>query len=315
MKCEILAAAKKIKDGDVVAFPTETVYGIGASAFSDEACSKIYSLKSRPSNNPLIVHVYSLGNALEIGHFTDNAIKIAESFWPGPVSIVVKLKDSRISKIVTAGLDTIAIRVPSHQIALGLLKEAELPIAAPSANPSNYISPTLADHVRRHFDQAGIMILDGGRSIIGLESTIIDASIDGENVILRDGFITKEDFEKIGVRISDIEKKGIIAPGMMKKHYSPKTKIRLNASVSMVGEICLNFGKNIVENAEYSLNLSVSGDLEEAGANLYMMLRELDIYAMENNIDSIGIAEIPNHAVGIAINDKLKRAAVLQYEL
>jgi L-threonylcarbamoyladenylate synthase len=305
----IAFAAQKIKDNDVVAFPTETVYGLGANAFSDAGCRKIYALKSRPSNNPLIVHVSSLEQACQIGYFTENAIKIAKSFWPGPISIVVELKDHRISQVVTAGLNTIAIRIPDNHIALDLLSMAELPIAAPSANPSNYISPTLAEHVRRDFEDAGVTIIDGGPSVIGIESTIVDASIEDEVVILRPGFITEEDLKKIGVKVVDRIKSSIIAPGMMQKHYSPRTKLRLYSKIATKHEVALNFGQNIVIGAAHSLNLSANGNLEEAASNLYMMLRELDLYAQKNDIILINVANIPEEGIGIAINDKLKRAA------
>ena len=312
MKHLIHLAAQKIISGDLVAFPTETVYGLGANALSDDACLKIYELKSRPHYNPLIVHVATLEKAFEIGDFSKNAKQIASTFWPGPLSIVVKLKDIGISKLVTAGLDSIAIRIPNHQIALDLISRAGVPIAAPSANPSNYISPTLADHVKKHFESSGIMILDGGRSSIGLESTIIDARSD-KIKILRHGYIGKAKFEEIGMDIdSYMQHTEIIAPGMMQKHYSPKTPIMLNSSNQdefTKKRIALNFGQAVIPHVLYSLNLSISGNLEEAASNLYAMLRELDEYAQNNNISFIEISPIPNYGLGIAINDKLKRAA------
>jgi L-threonylcarbamoyladenylate synthase len=314
MKHLIHFAAQKITSGNLVAFPTETVYGLGANALSGDACLKIYELKSRPSYNPLIVHVATLEQAFEIGDFSNNAKRVANAFWPGPLSIVVKLKDIGISKIVTAGLDSIAIRIPNHEIALDLINRAGVPIAAPSANPSNYISPTLACHVKKHFESSGIMILDGGRSSIGLESTIIDARSD-KIKILRHGYIGKAELEEIGVNIdSDMQHTEIIAPGMMLKHYSPKTPIILNFTNQqqefVEKRIALNFGQMVIPQALYSLNLSIAGNLAEAASNLYVMLRELDEYAQNNNISFIEIAPIPYYGLGIAINDKLKRAAV-----
>jgi L-threonylcarbamoyladenylate synthase len=312
MKHLIHLAAQKIISDDLVAFPTETVYGLGANALSDDACLKIYELKSRPSYNPLIVHVATLEQAFKIGDFSKNAEQVARAFWPGPLSIVLKLKDIRISKLVTAGLDSIAIRIPNHEIALDLISRAGVPIAAPSANPSNYISPTLADHVKKHFKSSGIMILDGGRSSIGLESTIIDARSD-KIKILRHGYIGKAEFEEIGVDIdSCMQHTEIIAPGMMQKHYSPKTPIMLNSTNQhefVKKRIALNFARAVIPQTLYSLNLSISGNLEEAASNLYAMLRELDEYAQNNDISFIEISPIPNYGLGIAINDKLKRAA------
>lgn len=308
-------AAQFIKSGKVVIFPTETVYGIGADATNHQACLKIFKFKNRPALNPLIVHVASIEQAKTIGVFNDLALKIAEKFWSGPLSLVVPLKENaNIAPAVTAGLKTIAIRIPSYPLVLELIKQANVPIAAPSANPSNYISPTKAEHVIKHFeDNSEIFILtpDEYQSEYGLESTILDMT--GANpTILREGFITAEVLEEaLGIKVLRIDKKiGVKAPGMLAKHYSPKVPVRLNATSLNDREIGLNFGNSELK-GKYSLNLSSKSDLIEAAANLYAYLRLLDDYAEIHDIECIAIAPIPSTNIGAAINDRLKRAAKL----
>ncbi len=308
---DIKQAAIIIKHGGVVAFPTETVYGLGADARSDDACAKIFQLKGRPSFNPLIVHVASLTQAEAIAEFNSDAIKLAEELWSGPLTIVLPVRqEAKIAKTVLAGLDTIAIRMPAHPIALALLRESGCPLAAPSANPSGYISATTAEHVRKHFGELGVFILEGNDQChYGLESTIIDLS-SNEPRILRHGFITQGTLETVlgkKVAISPALMQ-IKAPGMMEKHYAPKTRLRLNAESLEEGEIGLNFG-NPTLFGNYALNLSESADLSEAASNLYAMLRLLDEYATEHNIQAIAVGSIPNHGIALAINDRLKRAA------
>ena len=311
----IKKAATFIKSGKIVVFPTETVYGIGANATNNEACLKIFQFKNRPAINPLIVHVASMKQAEEIGIFNDLAEKIAKKFWPGPLSIVVPLRDTaNIAPAVTAGLKTVAIRIPSYHLALELIVQSSVAIAAPSANPSNYISPTNAEHVIKHFsDNAEIFILTPKpyQSEYGLESTIIDTTTI-DPTILREGFITAEALEEtLNIKIlkgshTNIKK----APGMFTKHYSPKVPIRLNATNLDDKEISLNFGNsNLV--GTFSLNLSTKGDFIEAAANLYAYLRVLDDYATSHDISSIAIAPIPSVNIGVAINDRLERAAKL----
>ena len=310
----ISKAAEFIKSGHLVAFPTETVYGLGADATNEQACQKIFQIKGRPNINPLIVHVATVEQAKTIGEFNDDALKLAKLFWPGPLSIVVPLKaESKIAKSVSAGLSTIALRIPSNNIALELIKQSNKPIAAPSANPSGYISSTSLDHVTEHFlheQEVFILTDDLEKSEYGIESTIVDTASDNLT-ILREGFITLEILEetltkKVEVSSSLAE---IKAPGMMKKHYSPKVSVRMNASNLQEGEIGLNFADSMLI-GEFSLNLSTTGDLIEAASNLYSDLRKLDQYATRHNIKTIAVAKIPETGIGAAINDKLKRASV-----
>ena len=301
----IHSAAKKISSGDVVAFPTETVYGLGADATNTDACKKIYLLKGRPSNNPLIVHIADKNDAHKYGEINAAAQKIINNFWPGPISIVVRANStSDICDIATAGLQTVALRMPDHAIALELIKLSGKPVAAPSANISNYVSPTEVRHVTESFG-GQITILEGEKSVFGLESTIIDVS--GETpVILRYGFITPEAVSKVlGCAVGVMTKGKIIAQGMMKKHYSPKTALRLNASKLQPGEIGLGFGKHDFGD----LNLSHSGNLAEAAANFYSMLRLLDAKAQRQKLSGIAVAPIPDEGIGLAINDRLRRGA------
>ena len=302
----IQVAAEKIRAGDVVAFPTETVYGLGADATSSEACKKIYLLKGRPSNNPLIVHIANKDDAHKYGEINPLAQQIIDNFWPGPISIVVKAKkNSGICEIATAGLDTIALRMPDHKVALELIRASDKPIAAPSANISNYVSPTEMMHVTESFG-GQITILDGDKSVFGLESTIIDVS-SSKPVILRYGFITPDTLSKLlGCEVGVMTRgKKIIAPGMMKKHYAPKTSLRLNATKLMAGEIGLSFGAHDIG----ELNLSHKGNLAEAAANFYSMLRLLDAKAIRQKLQGIAIAQIPDTGIGLAINDRLRRGA------
>ncbi|ABV75538.1 hypothetical protein A1C_06575 [Rickettsia akari str. Hartford] len=306
-------AVQFIKSGKVVVFPTETVYGIGADATNNEACLKIFQFKNRPASNPLIVHVFSIEQAKEIGEFNDLAIKIAEKFWSGPLSIVVPLKENaNIAPSAAAGLNTIALRIPSYPVALELIRQSGVPIAAPSANPSNYISPTNAEHVTKHFkDNQEIFILapEIYQSEYGLESTIIDTTT-ATPTILREGFITVEILEEV-LRVKVLkasETSAIKAPGMLAKHYSPKVPIRLNAINLEYNEISVNFGNSNLT-GRFSLNLSTKGNLIEAAANLYAYLRILDDYAAAHDVSGIAVAPIPQENIGAAINDRLKRAA------
>jgi L-threonylcarbamoyladenylate synthase len=301
----ILVAGEQIRAGDVVAFPTETVYGLGADATSSEACKKIYLLKGRPSNNPLIVHIAEREDAYKYGEINSLAQKIMNNFWPGPLSIVVKAKkDSGICSVATAGLETIALRMPDHKVALALIKESNKPIAAPSANISNYVSPTEVIHVQESFG-GQITILEGEKSVFGLESTIVDVSSEIP-VILRYGFITPETLSKIlECEIGVMTRGKIVAPGMMQKHYAPKTPLRLNATKIVAGEIGLGFGAHDIG----ELNLSHQGNLSEAASNFYSMLRLLDAKASRQKLSGIAIAQIPDEGIGLAINDRLKRGA------
>lgn len=304
---DINIAITKLLNGEPVAFPTETVYGLGADCTNNQAVEKIFSLKGRPSFNPLIIHVLNLDTALKYGEFNRSALRLAQFFWPGPLTLVVPLRPgTNISQCVTAGLETIAIRVPNHPIALELLKHYPNPIAAPSANKSGYVSPTKHEHVRHEF-QKDIFIIPGDQSCIGLESTIVDCS--DENIaILRPGFITKTDIENF-LNIPVFEKsstEAIKAPGQLKHHYAPLLPVRLNAINIFPNEALLTFGSNKLT-SDAMLNLSPTGNLDEAAANLFDFLRILD--KTNSNVTQIAITPIPNTGVGLAINERLHRAA------
>tara|TARA_R110002096_G_scaffold415163_1_gene616725 strand:- start:116846 stop:117814 length:969 start_codon:yes stop_codon:yes gene_type:complete len=299
-------ATKKLADGDIVSFPTETVYGLGADATNSTAVAKIYAAKNRPSINPLIVHLSDAKKADLYVHINPTAQKLADNFWPGPFTMVLPLREqSGLSDLITAGLDTVAVRVPMNNVAHKLLQKFDGPIAAPSANKSGNISPTTAAHVDGEFGDELDMIIDGGACDKGLESTIVQIDESGIT-LLRPGNITPKDIEKVtgqAIQINDQPTDNPVAPGQLKSHYAPNTKMRLNAAKQGPAEAYLAFGHN--SNTENSLNLSPSGDLVEAAANLFSMMRELD----RLNLEAIAVAPIPNTGLGIAINDRLERAA------
>jgi L-threonylcarbamoyladenylate synthase len=307
---EIIAkAAKIINAGGLVSFPTETVYGLGANAFSQEACLKIYEAKGRPSNNPLIVHVAEVEQAEELAIFNKDAY-LLNKLWPGPLTMVLpKKNNSKLAACVTAGLDTVAIRVPAHKVAKDLILQSGVPIAAPSANKSGYLSATSHEHVKDSFKNDEIFIIESeSKTLYGLESTIIDLST-SVPTILRFGFITKQVIEQIISKEVAIATKSsaIKAPGMMHLHYAPTTPIRINAKSLEEGEVGLNFGNSQLDN-KGSLNLSHEGNLIDAAANLFSYLHILDNYAKKNSIKKIAVAPIPNESIGLAINDRLTRA-------
>ena len=305
----IAEAVKLIQAGELVAFPTETVYGLGANAFNEEACLKIYQAKGRPSNNPLIVHVASLEQAEELAIFNKEAYLLSK-LWPGPLTMVLPRRNSsRLAECVTAGLSTVAIRVPAHRVARDLIIQIGVPIAAPSANKSGYLSPTSHRHVKAGFKSESVFVIDSETTTkYGLESTIIDLST-SVPTILRFGFITPQIIEQIIDRQVEIatQSSAIKAPGMMYTHYAPKTPIRINAISLEEGEIGLNFGGSKL-NSKGSLNLSPTGDLAIAAANLFSYLHTLDDYARVNSLQRIAIAPIPNESIGLAINDRLIKA-------
>lgn len=311
----VTAAAKAIKGGKLVAFPTETVYGLGADATNQEAVSNIFRIKGRPQINPLIVHVNDIEQAQEIGIFNSDALKLAKTLWPGPLTLVLPLAHNHnIAQSVTAGLNTVAIRISAHIIARELIMKANTPIAAPSANPSGYISATSAKHVIHNFDNADILILDDleQSNILGLESTIIDCS--NQNlVLLRSGMIIQEQLESItGKNIkSYVPTSKPLAPGMFQSHYAPEVtlKININDNINSNNSVVINFGNSKLSGA-LNMNLSISGNLHETAKNLYAMLRLADEYAIYHNINQILIAPIPKIDIGIAINDRLQRAAI-----
>ena len=285
-------AAALIRSGQPVAVPTETVYGLAADATNGEAVARIYAAKGRPSFNPLIVHVPDLASAQAIGVFDDRALELAREHWPGPLTLVVPLREGApIASLVTAGLPTVALRVPAHEAMQALLRVVGRPLAAPSANASGRISPTRAEHVLASLGGRIPLIIDGGPTERGLESTII-AATDGKLRLLRAG--------PIEVSGAIAASKGIEAPGMMASHYAPAKPLRLNARAREDDEWLIGFGE-----VQGDTTLSATGDLIEAAANLYAALHEADAQSQ----GKIAVAPIPLGRIGDAINDRLKRAA------
>ncbi|MDA7827455.1 L-threonylcarbamoyladenylate synthase [Rhodobacteraceae bacterium] len=298
---DIEKAAEILAKGGLVAFPTETVFGLGADACDDLAVAKIYEAKGRPSFNPLIVHVSDVGMAKRLVEWNDQADQLAHAFWPGPLTLVLPMRtDAGVSKLVSAGLPTVAIRIPRHPIAQSMLRAFGGPVAAPSANLSGKISPTRADHVLNGLDGRIDAIITQGHSENGVESTILH--FDPNPTILRPGTITAADISSVlGQPVARLEHAdNIIAPGQMTSHYAPRAAVRLNAKDWHAGEKRLGFG-----NVTCDLNLSLTGDLVEAAANLFAMLHQID----DMDGDRIAVSPIPNHGIGIAINDRLSRAA------
>ena len=299
----IKLAVDHIRAGRLVAFPTETVYGLGGDATNGKAVAAIFEAKGRPRFNPLIVHVPDMIVARRIGDFDKRTEEVASRFWPGPLSLVVKRRaDSGISELACAGLDTIAIRMPAHRGARTFLAETGRPLAAPSANRSGKVSPTTVQHVADELGDAVALILDGGPCEVGLESTVLDMS--GETpAMLRPGGVPLEELEEATGRKVEVAEAGaaITSPGMMESHYAPGLPLRLEAKKAGAGEALLGFGPA----ADATLNLSQSGDLREAAANLFAMLRELD----RPDFTAIAVMPIPEEGLGRAINDRLRRAA------
>lgn len=299
-------ACDLIMSGQVVAFPTETVYGLGADATNDSAVARIFELKNRPTFNPLIIHYASMEAAQSGVEFNEQALALAQAFWPGPLTLVLPRKlSANISLLASAGLDTIGVRVPAHEVALAFLEKVGKPIAAPSANRSGSISPTCIEHVKKSFADMDLAILDGNHCRIGLESTILDLS--GEMpLLLRPGGITTEALQKhIGPMAQRADTLRPRSPGQSLSHYAPSIPVRLRATHVRPTEAFLGFGKCEHHGGTALLNLSLRGDLVEAAANLFAMLHELDTPQHEG----IAIAAIPDHGLGLAINDRLQRAA------
>jgi L-threonylcarbamoyladenylate synthase len=295
-----------LSQGKLVIMPTETVYGLAADATHDFAVAGIYKLKNRPAFNPLIVHVGSIDQAKEQAFFSEKAFLLARHFWGqkgGPLTLVLKRKNPHLSHLVTAGLNTVAVRMPSHPMALDLLKTYPNPLAAPSANRSEALSPTSFQAVQESFGDETPFGLDGGPCQVGLESTILDLS-GSTPILLRPGGISVEQIEYVlGKKIEIYKGSAIQAPGMTKRHYAPKTPLRLNATNKKNDEAFLGFGPG-TEDFE-TLNLSPQGDDVEAASHLFAMLRELD----HQKVSSIAVAPIPTSGLGLAINDRLQRAA------
>jgi L-threonylcarbamoyladenylate synthase len=313
----IARAAALLREGKLVAFPTETVYGLGGDATNGRAIAAIYEAKGRPSFNPLIIHVAETHALDALIEWNDTARLLASALWPGPMTLVLpRKKTSPVSLLASAGLETLAVRIPSHPDAQLLLRAVKLPIAAPSANASGKLSPTTPEHVAESLGDAVDLILSAGRSQIGVESTVIDLT-SSEPTILRPGGITQEQLEVLlGRKVASFEaaissdtpssRGALPSPGMLASHYAPHLPVRLNVRTVVDTEAFLAFGNNdSTKGGAARLNLSPQGDLPEAAANLFAMLRELDNPAYS----CIAVAPIPTIGLGIAINDRLKRAA------
>ena len=309
-------ARSALSAGGLVAFPTETVYGLGADAANDRAVAKLYAAKERPFFNPLIAHVADLAAARRLAQFDAEALKLAEAFWPGPLTLVLpKLRGCPVGQLATSGLDTIAVRAPSHPVARDILAAFGKPVVAPSANRSGRVSPTSAKHVQADLAGRIDLIIDGGASPLGLESTILACR--GRTVLLRPGAIprgTIESFLGHDIAVATIGTDAAdgggrpVAPGMLTSHYAPRAHLRMNATTVAPGEALLAFGATLPQdagNARMSLNLSAGGELVEAAANLFNYLRELD----GAGVDSIAVMPIPGEGLGEAINDRLRHAA------
>jgi L-threonylcarbamoyladenylate synthase len=311
-------AARALGTGGLVAFPTETVYGLGADATNASAVARLYQAKGRPAFNPLISHVGDLDAARRIGRFNDTALSLAKAFWPGPLTLVLpKTPGCAVAELATAGLDTIAIRIPSHRVARAILAAFGKPVVAPSANLSGHVSPTTAAHVKSDLDGRIDLIVDGGPVEVGVESTIVGCF--EAPMLLRPGGLPREAIERVldhaltqAPPDAESDSGQPLAPGMLASHYAPRTRVRLNAHSIGPGEALLAFGREIAqaiagtEKAAAVMNLSAQGDLNEAAANLFGYLRALDAHAAR----AIAVMPIPNHGLGEAINDRLRRAAV-----
>ena len=304
----IATAAECLRAGGLVAMPTETVYGLAADATSDEAVAAIYAAKERPAINPLIAHVLDIAAAQQQAVFSAEAETLAHAFWPGPLTLVLPVASScRISLLARAGLDTVAVRSPSHEVARALIEAAGVPLAAPSANRSGRLSPTTAAHVVADLDGRVDWILDGGTCRYGLESTIVDC-LSSRPQLLRPGAIIREAIEStlgFPVESSVAPRTAPNAPGQLASHYAPNAELRLDAAGASSDEAVLDFGDSLRDAGSARLDLSPSGDLIEAASHLFSYLRALDA----GGVMRIAVAPIPGHGLGAAINDRLRRAA------
>lgn len=305
----IAEAARMLGEGALVAFPTETVYGLGAIASNPIAVARLFAAKARPSINPLIAHVFDVASARHLGIFDTNAERFAAKFWPGALTLVVRASpDCQVCDLARAGLDTVALRVPAHPMARALLAALGKPVAAPSANRSGHVSPTTAEHVIADLSGAIDAVLDGGPTPLGIESTIIDCT-SATPRLLRIGGISRAEIERVlGGPLTDVASGEVTAPGMLASHYAPRAKLLLDVVEVRAGEALLIFGAvkpKGIENTSLVLDLSQSGDLAEAAANLFAHLRALDA----TGAPTIAVTPIPHEGLGEAINDRLSRAA------
>ena len=299
------AAAAALRAGHLVAFPTETVYGLGADATSDAAVARVYDAKGRPSFNPLIAHVPDLESAARLVVFGDSARLLANRFWPGALTLVLpRAAGCPVSLLASAGLDTLAVRVPDHPLALALLRAVGRPVVAPSANPSGRLSPTTAEHVREALGDRVAMVLDGGPSRVGVESTVVDLSGDRPR-LLRPGGIPAEAIAALIGPLAEPAGGPLRSPGQLASHYAPHLPVRLDATGVAADEALLAFGPDAPACAATTLNLSPGSDLVEAASHLFAYLRRLD----RSGLSAIAVMPIPEHGLGRAINDRLRRAA------
>jgi L-threonylcarbamoyladenylate synthase len=306
----IAEAARLLLEGELVAFPTETVYGLGGDATNERAVAAIFEAKGRPQFNPLISHVLDAGEAARLVRWNDTADRLAARFWPGPLTLVLpRAKESPVALLATAGLDSVAVRAPAHAMAQALIRAVGRPLAAPSANRSGAVSPTRAEHVAESLGGRVKMILDGGPCEVGLESTVLDLTTPVPT-LLRPGGATREAIEAVigPVALSDAIPSGDSArksPGQLASHYAPARPVRLGATSAAADEALLAFGSDVPPGARLTLNLSPGGDLAEAAANLFALLRALD----RPDVIRIAVMSIPQTGLGLAINDRLRRAA------
>ncbi|MGE0409196.1 MAG: L-threonylcarbamoyladenylate synthase [Amphiplicatus sp.] len=307
---DIRRAAERLREGGLVAIPTETVYGLAANATEDRAVARIFEAKGRPRFNPLIVHVAGLAEARAHATFSPLAERLARAFWPGPLTLVLpRAARSPLSLLVSAGLDTVALRAPAHPVARAVIEAAGLPLAAPSANRSGSVSPTMAAHVLGGLGDRVEMILDGGPCRVGLESTIV--KIEGDEVTaLRAGGLSYAEIETVvGRPLRRAEAGAVEAPGMLASHYAPAAALRLNVETPARNEAYIAFGET-PEGHPYTLNLSPARDLGEAAARFFACLHEADRLCRLHGLAGVAAAPIPKEGLGEAINDRLRRAAI-----
>jgi len=311
----VAMAARCLTEGGLVAFPTETVYGLGADAAQAPAIARLYEAKGRPSFNPLIAHVADIAAARQIARFDATALKLAEAFWPGPLTLVLrKAPHCPVAELATAGLDTVAVRVPAHPVAKAILHAFGGAVVAPSANLSGHVSPTTASHVASDLAGRIDLIVDGGAVAVGVESTILACF--EETMLLRPGGLPREEIERVlGHALQRLPEDAgndnaqPLAPGMLASHYAPHTPVRLDARHVEPDEALLAFGPSEVNGAHAAkavMNLSAAGDLNEAAAHLFGYLRALDTRGAR----AIAVMGVPHHGLGEAINDRLRRAAM-----
>jgi L-threonylcarbamoyladenylate synthase len=307
-------AGRNLRAGGLVAFPTETVYGLGGDATSERAVAAIFEVKGRPRFNPLIVHVSGLAMAETLATFDRRARYLVQRQWPGPLTLILKRRpDCPIAQLASAGLDTVALRMPDHPVALALIAAAQRPLAGPSANRSGAVSPTTAEHVEREFGRTLSIILDGGPCRVGVESTVLDLTREPA-AILRPGGVSAETIAAAIGELADPvpgpdqatdQPAAPRSPGMLASHYAPRLRLRLDPTEAAPGEALLAFGAHALEGFETVLNLSETGDLLEAAARLFGALRELD----RPDFTGIAAMTVPERGLGVAINDRLRRAA------